>query len=280
MDSIILYCSGVWGAKGLGYCDSIQNRAIRSYLGVHRFTPNMAINGDMGWKSTLSKRQICMCRLWNRLISMDENRLPRKVFNWDFKYCYHNWCYEMKELLKYVDMEASYHTKSFLNCKEIERVLYIKQKQEWEINVKNVSKLRTYNTFKFEYCTETYVTNLLSKGLRSALAQFRCGVLPLKIETGRYTCLPVFDRLCEMCKNQDVEDEMHFLLECPFYKNERIDLFKQAEIDYENFDAIDNDVKMVILISDEDLLKHTAKYIITCSLVAKLQISDESCKSG
>ncbi len=264
VDAIILYCAGTWGAKNISYCESIQNRAIRSYLGVHRFTPNLAINGDMGWKSTQSKRQICMCRLWNRLVTMDVNRLPRKIFDWDFKQCYHNWSGEMRELLKYVDMEASFHTKSWLDCKEIDRNLYLKQKEEWEVNVKCVSKLRTYNTFKVEYATEPYVTSFMSKGLRSALAQFRCGVLPLNIETGRYVSTPVFDRVCELCMSHEIEDETHFLIECPFYEEERKKLFKHAEQDYKDFNIIDNDVKLVILVSDEELMKFTAKYIQTC----------------
>ena len=48
-------------------------------------------------------------------------------------------------------------------------------------------KLRTYITFKTIYATEMYVKSLFSKAKRSILCQLRCGVLPLAIETGRYT---------------------------------------------------------------------------------------------
>ena len=30
-------------------CDNVQNRAMRYFLGVHRFVPLLAINGDVGW---------------------------------------------------------------------------------------------------------------------------------------------------------------------------------------------------------------------------------------
>ena len=35
---VLDYCSGVWGFKQLNK-DNVQNRAIRYFLGVHRFTP-------------------------------------------------------------------------------------------------------------------------------------------------------------------------------------------------------------------------------------------------
>ena len=47
-------------------------------------------------------------------------------------------------------------------------------------------KLGTYILFKSEYCTENYLKLYLSRSHRSLLAQLRTGILPLRIETGRY----------------------------------------------------------------------------------------------
>ena len=52
---ILDYCSGVWGAAKLDKIDTVQNRAIRYFLGTHRFSPNLAINGDMGWLSSQTR---------------------------------------------------------------------------------------------------------------------------------------------------------------------------------------------------------------------------------
>ena len=51
--------------------------------------------------------------------------------------------------------------------------------------------LRTYRTFKHVYGTETYVSSILSRRHRSAYAKFRCGVAPIRLETGRYERLNV-----------------------------------------------------------------------------------------
>ena len=53
-------------------------------IGVHKFAPNLAINGDMGWVSSGNRRNIEMFRYWNRIIKMDPNRITKKVFTWDF----------------------------------------------------------------------------------------------------------------------------------------------------------------------------------------------------
>ena len=53
----------------------IQNLAIRYFMGVHRFTPILAITGDMGWVVSTSRCWANVLRLWNRFVNMDENRL-------------------------------------------------------------------------------------------------------------------------------------------------------------------------------------------------------------
>ena len=46
---ILDYCSSVWGYKDFSCVDTVQNKSIRYFLGVHKFAPNLAINGDVGW---------------------------------------------------------------------------------------------------------------------------------------------------------------------------------------------------------------------------------------
>ena len=61
----------------------------------------------------------------------------------------------------------------------------------------------------------------LTKYQRSILAQLKCGVLPLNIETGRFVNQPLELRTCDMCLSGAVEDEFHFLFSCEKYNAER-----------------------------------------------------------
>jgi DNA modification methylase len=48
------------------------------------------------------------------------------------------------------------------------------------------------------------------------------------IEIGRYKNLETEERLCKLCITQKIEDEYHFLIDCPIYNNSR----KQKEKKY------------------------------------------------
>ena len=61
-------------------------------------------------------------------------------------------------------------------------------------------------------------TKYKSRQCRSFVAQLRCGVLPLHIETGRYgpNPLPPEERICPICKDSP-ETEIHFIFHCKAY---------------------------------------------------------------
>ncbi len=73
------YCSEVWGYNKFLQIDAIQNKAIRIFLGVHKFVSIDAINGDMGWTTSCERLKINMVRFWNRLMSLNNTRLPKVI---------------------------------------------------------------------------------------------------------------------------------------------------------------------------------------------------------
>ena len=77
--SILDYASEIWGFVEAKACNQIQNRAIRYFLGVHKFCPIPALNGDMCWSYCQDRRFICMLRFWNRLISLNDNRFLKFI---------------------------------------------------------------------------------------------------------------------------------------------------------------------------------------------------------
>ena len=89
-------------------------------------------------------------------------------------------------------------------------------------------KLRTYALFEINLKTELYVSLLILKCKRSIFCQFRSGILPLAIETGRHRNVPADERLCEICNWNLVEDEIHFLCFCPRYQELRTELYQNV----------------------------------------------------
>ena len=92
----------------------------------------------------------------------------------------------------------------------------------------NGNKLRTYRLYKDNLVTKFNVKNVYSRQERRILSNFRCGSLPLGIETIRYTVPkkpPLHDRICQFCTANVSEDEMHFLLHCKFCTYIKFKLF-------------------------------------------------------
>ncbi len=118
----------------------------------------------------------------------------------------------MFSTLNKLDIYANMEEVDFTSAK-IE--LYEIEESNWKNNILTMPKLRTYCTFKENYKTEPFVYRVHNRAHRSLLSQFRCGILALKIETGRYTQIPLELRLCILCDSNLVEDENHFLFQCP-----------------------------------------------------------------
>ena len=69
------------------------------------------------------------------------------------------------------------------------------------------NKLRNYCTYKSEFTTEHYCNIIMPPRHRSAYCKFRCGVAPIRIETGRFENLSIENRTCPFC--HAIETESH-----------------------------------------------------------------------
>jgi hypothetical protein len=117
--------------------------------------------------------------------------------------------------------------------------------------------LRTYRTFKSSFSTESYVELNLKRSERSVIAQFRCSILPLRLETGRFVGEPEYQRICKMCDSGQVENELHFLLECQFYNELRNQLLSGLNATVLN---LNNSEKLKLLLSEYPI--KTARYLV------------------
>jgi hypothetical protein len=257
---ILDYCSGIWGGNKHEKIDVVQNKAIRLFMGVHAYAPNLAIQGDMGWVSSRTRRRIEMLRYWNVLMNMCESRIPRKILLWETEKRGLNWASEIRNLLLDIGREDAFHNRQIINLNYVRNILCEKEKEVWKTNVNNVSKLRSYILFKKEMSLEPYVYKVINRAHRSILAQFRSGILPLKIETGRFTNIPIEFRLCLLCNSNSVEDEEHFLFHCSLYDHIRQAFFRKICLIYPMFSNLSFGDKCAVLMN-ENVVKDSASMI-------------------
>ena len=70
------------GAVKQSFIEAVLNRASHYFLGVGKYTPNLAVQGDMGWVPTQVKQWKSLGRLWCRFKDMPHNRINKRIFQW------------------------------------------------------------------------------------------------------------------------------------------------------------------------------------------------------
>ena len=230
------YAAEIWGVNNFDKPLVIQNRAMRYFLGVHRFAPTLAVAGDTGWLSCNDRWTTSTLIFWNHLVNMVDSRLTKRLFMWDRMICSKNWSSFVKDKLDLLDLSNSFYNLQKVNLEHRKHGLVIHASNKWKNEVSLKPKLRTYAKIKHNLETENYLHINLSRSQRSLISQLRCGILPLRLETGRYVGEEIDERVCTMCDERVTEDEIHFVLKCNFYSAERVMLLEGV-----NHDSYGND---------------------------------------
>ena len=93
---------------------------------------------------------------------------------------------------------------------------------------------KTFNfcyKMKTNYSPPAYLLSDLTRKnpSRKTLVKLRISSHKLRIETGRYDNIPRDERLCNLCNCNRIEDETHFLLDCPSFSSIRQMFFSKLE---------------------------------------------------
>ena len=264
--SVINYGASIWGSRRFTCVKAVQNRALRFFLGVGRYAPNAAVNGDSGWDSIYLTQWRCVMNQWCRIKRMDQSRLNRRIYQWSVNhgnFRSKNWAYRIKQLMDDCNTGDLFTTgseninKSFI-INRISEYLKTQDNQTWINDVTRLearrgngrNKLRTYKLFKTAYEEENYVKIIMQRNHRSAFAKFRMGIAPLRIETGRYERLKEEERTCFHCTDT-VESEEHVLLVCPLYHQIREPWFAKLREHVPDFYTKTRQDKLICIFSCE-----------------------------
>ncbi len=269
---ILEYGSGVWGFKEYNKCDQVIFNAIRFYLGVHKFTPITGLLGELGWLTSKYNNWINMLRLWNRIININNDRLIRRIFNFEYKMNKINWCNQIKIIMDKLDLTSCFTHQTTCNIDDAKIRINKMYCIEWQAKLNTTAKLRTYRIFKGKFEMEKYVTHNLTRCERSYLAQFRLGILGIRIETGRFVNEMVEDRKCQICNNNNIEDEIHFLLYCTEYDTIRQNILGKIINSIDNFNTMSNEEKLKNIMCENQ--QSIARYIVKAIEMRKDKVNE------
>ena len=119
------------------------------------------------------------------------------------------------------------HMKSDITNSDVEIVIgQIKDSyiQNWFSDLDNSAKLQYYRSFKSYFEHEKYLDCVNNNNYRITMTRLRCSSHHLLIEEGRYNNILRENKICKMCNWNVIENEYHFILICPLYRQLRINL--------------------------------------------------------
>jgi len=235
-------------------------------LGVHSKSSNLAVYSELG-RYPLFIDQLVQCMKYiNYIENETKNSFLKKVYaNLYENNITKNTCslIQLKnQLAAYITIPTGNSKKPYINFKNNLMKHFEGYWSELVSTSLTVSgkeggnKLRTYKLFKTSIGYEKYLTmNNLDK--RKTITQFRISAHKLKIETGRFNnkliYVPPELRICENCSLNKIEDEFHFLLECPLYEDLRVKLFTSISGNNKYFCQYSHGQKFIWIMTTEEV---------------------------
>ena len=289
---VLLYGADVYGYN-ISKCHSIYNELFkdvfekchmkfcRYILGVNRHASLSALYGETGRFPLYISSIRLFVKYWFRLHKCTEK--SNKLLHYAFEYNINSsscWSKSIQKLCKCMNIDYSQLGRISMRSVVDKVTDFFKKEfiQGWKTDLYNdkrkdsdmKNKLRCYRNFKNEFYPEYYLFNCSNPVFRSNICRLRISCHKLHIETGRYvikgTRLRPEERLCIYCNLNMVEDECHFLLSCPLYKEERKHLLLKLQNTYKEFEDLDEENKFRLIMStkDKSVISALGYYVTSC----------------
>ena len=229
---VLLYGSEIWGSHigtGKKPIDKFLNKFYRTLLGVPRNSSNVGTHAELGRSPIQVNVHQSMIKYWFRSISLPTDRLASHCYWTSLNSDTANdpWLNTIKSIIsssgqysvvwnnqKLLATQSRATLRLHENCiiKALKEVSLLKESDE---KMSEETKLTFLTGCKNKYALSNYLDSIPSRKKRSLISKLRLGTLDLEIETNRKHKIPRAERLCKLCDTGEVENEVHFILNCP-----------------------------------------------------------------
>ena len=272
---VIDYACEIWSDESILQIERVHVKFLKMLLGVKMSTCNQAVYCETGRFPVVLKQKQRLFKYWSRLTRLHPDKIVKQSYEY-LKYLtdlgFHTWVSKVKILLEENDMLHLYEQDSISVVEEQKYAnvlitrLQSNFKEECLQSLHSFSSLRHYVGFKCTFTLECYLENIVDFKVRKAISRLRLNSHNLAVEKGRHhkPKIPLEERLCRQCNLGVVEDEQHFILICPFLKEEREILFDLIKLYDEVILSEDSSTLFVNLMSSLNvkILFGLGKFII------------------
>ena len=223
---ILLYACEVWGFENTEIIERVHTEFLRKITKARKSTPKYMLYAELGrypLSIIIKQRKV---NFWTRLLTGKTSKLSYKIYQFmlnlnDTEFKWINYVQSILINLGRYDIwiRQSENTSPYLG-KQIKSNLCDQFPQSWTAELQSSSKGKNYSIYKNHTNRENYINTLSGPSLL-IMFKFRTANHKLPVEVGRWANVELSDRKCLLCQNNQIGDEFHYLLECPFFLNER-----------------------------------------------------------
>ena len=223
---ILNYAAAVWGFDSCPQIERIHTKFCKRLLGVKISTQNNFVYGELGRFPLRNTRILIIVKYWLNIV---HGRKPLYV-----NLCYQNslhdldsnnangWTKSVRDLLFSMGFGEVWYNQGVGNCSAF--ISEFKQRsrdifqQNWSCELEISSRATFYRSIRNIHVYQPYLAKVRVQSHRQALCRLITSSHTLRIESGRWDRpqLPRNERFCFNCVSF-IEDEYHFVLECPLY---------------------------------------------------------------
>ena len=261
---ILLYGSEVWGPyMNFDYAtwdksktERVQTQFIKQILGCNFQTSNNMVRADTGtrplinmiikrfisYTKSIQSRRSALC--YDSIIFETENSESPNFWNFN-----ENFNLNIKELLE-------------KSKGEVNRTCDGNYDRFWGGKILESTKAASFNKFKTNIGLEPHLALNFRMNHKKAISRFRLSNHPLMIEKGRHLKIEKNERRCYFC-NDRIENEEHFLVNCPLYSRQRRILEGICIENCIRYANLTDEQKFIFLMTNENekIIKALGKYI-------------------
>jgi len=277
-DSIVkpvaLYGAEIWGTQVHKSLEDVQTTFCKRTLGLPKQATNLACVAECGRYPLFVSTYIKCIKYWLKILQLPDHRYVKACYKDQVRLDENkkvNWVTHIREMLQRYGFGEIWTAQGVANVpifiSTLRQRIQSSYYREWNNEIRNMSKMSIYNTFKTVFTAERYIHALNVMKFRRAYSRFRCSNHQLEIELGRRNNVFMEDRICKWCEVKDIiviEDEYHFLLRCELYDELR-QKYPHLCISNDNI-CYDNFIRIMDS-QDDNIIIDTATFIYNANVL-------------
>lgn len=223
---ILNYGAEVWGYNIATKIERVHLLFCKQLLGVKTQTQNSLVYGELGRMPLRQLRLVKIIKYWFKILQSEDKKYIKHTYivmlhDMEIIPNRMSWASYVKNILETYGFSEVWLYQGVANISYFINIFKQRIKdcyvQNWHMEINNSTKASTYIFFA-EFSFKMYLDTVSIQKYRIAMTRLRVSSHRLEVETGRWhkpNPVPVNERKCKYCHK--LEDEFHFVLECPLY---------------------------------------------------------------